>query len=301
MRYEDHKLVTTRILLGGLYVACIEMPRLGTPLAALMPPFSSWSNEYLRGGRWSQLWIDDWLYLIVITLVFGITIASRQLLIHVSVLITFACTFLFLIDGQATFDAYIEHPASAVSRYAIYFLPVASAIVASALESVARHLKFLSVGTITAAAICIAVIIVPDMVAVSDTVNKRRIEYRSFEVEECGAEMVLVLTPMGESFTSGYVRRWIDEPEAVLLNDSRVKSRFPALRSEVVTQIGYLEECFYQLDLMSLVERLGSVIDSSQLADLEQVESRIDAQPESSSRTELQRILRQIPRVDTDS
>jgi hypothetical protein len=290
------RLQTLRVSLLGLLVLYIDSPRLGTPLGAVIPPFSRWPTYWLYDDRWSQLWFDNAMYVIAIVLIFAGIILSTKPVIGVVTLVTFACTAPFLITGQATFDATENRPASAVSRYAIYFFPIAALLLASIIqnlfEKVARNARVSSAAML----VCLAVLLVPDAARSISTVVERTSVYRSIDLKECGNRTFAVVTAAGERFTSGYVTKYLDESANVLVNDFRLKHTFPKLDNRVLGLRDYLDTCLEQLPLEDAMTYVVTLIDEGELeSEFELLQSLLTTQPESVSRTQLRRIFDSIP------
>lgn len=290
------QLQSLRVLLLGLLVLCIDSPRLGTPLGALIPPFSRWPTYWLHDDRWSQLWFDNAIYVIAIILIFAGIILSKRAVLGIATLVTFACTAPFLFTGQATFDATESRPASAVSRYAIYFFPVAALLLASIIQGLSEKIPNNARVSSIALLMCLAVLLIPDAARSISTVMERTSVYRSIDVKECGNRTFAVVTAAGERFTSGYVTKYLDEPANVLVNDFRLKHTFPKLDNRVLGLRDYLDTCLEQLPLEEALTYVAPLIDEGELkSEFELLQSLLTTQPESKSRTQLRRIFDSTP------
>jgi len=248
----------TTALISGVWLVLVQFPATGVSFVALLPPFSATGSEKLAFGRWSQFGFDAGTYHFVVAFVIAIALYLGSQSISVLLAFTLLCTAPYLAPGSGIISVVSERPTDTLSRYAVYSVPAVYFVLNELLRKVRATYSHIFGRSTPYLLILLPLWFVPQAFRLDQLLQQRSSEFSSFVVESCSSGSYMVLSETTEGFvTNEYTRVLVSDPALALLNDSKLKSQFPDLDAQIVTQSDVLQYCFDDLPIESLVERIG--------------------------------------------
>jgi len=279
------------VVVLALWGTCLTFPRVGTPLLAILPPFHLFADTTIV--RWQLSSFSPLIYLI------GISISFATLFLrNVSPLLGLLCTTTFFLTIPYLIGQYesslVDGPmgASSVSRYSVYFLPLAFfmfALMYDNLQAIlmARALHALVLNT------SVALLVVVSAVVGTQQLQRRAELYRSIYYVSCANDSYVMPTLAFERFRKGYLGRYVDDPYKTLVDDSMIKRLMKSVDTRPYTEDVDLAElnfsCTYPVEW--LLEVVGPKVDGDVQQKLDQIRVEIGRTPESALRRRIQLLL----------
>lgn len=277
LKSSGQAMIVLRVAVIALCLVCIWLPRAGTPLLAIIPPFAYFSNEYLYFARWSHTQFNLGTYWIGILITFVAILTFRRAIFLILAITSFLITLPYLLPSGATFDVSDVAPATSVTRYSVYFLPLAMCLLVHFCEQAFKLLRVLPSGFNSVAQFLIPVILgLVLMAGQLRPIEHRSFDYRSLTTVICSSDRFSVPSA-SEYFRQGYINQYVADPLKILYDDYRIRRR-PGFALPTLDVKNLDTTCDYPL--AALLNALGALVSGDSQAQLdrisEQLPSRVD-------------------------
>lgn len=282
----------TTALISGVWLVLVQFPATGVSLVALLPPFSATGSEKLVLGRWSMFGFGAGTYHFVVVFMIAIALYLGSQSISVLLATTVLCTAPYLAAGAGILSVVSERPTETLSRYAVYFVPAVYFVLNELFRKVRATYSHIFVRSTPYLLILLPLWFVPQAFGLDQLLQQRSSEFSSFIVESCSSRSYIVLSEITGGFvTNEYAPVLVSDPALALLNDSKLKSQFPDLDAQIVTQSDVLQYCFDDLPIESLVERVSMYSSGDVQVQLDNLIAEIPIEDEEALRAGLKSIL----------
>ncbi|GEM_PF-1785243 len=286
LKSPGRAMIVLRVAVLALCLLCIWLPRVGTPLLAITPPFAYFSNEYLYYfARWSHTQFELNVYWIGVVITFAAVLTFRRALFLIIAIMSFLFTLPYLLPLTATFDVAKYVPATSITRYSVYFLPLAMCLLIHFWEQAFKFLesllpRFQSVVQLLIPAVLGLVLLVGQL----GPMEQRSLDYRSIAPVVCSLDRFSVPSQSGDHFMKGYMNMYVADPLEVLYDDYRIKRR-----SDLVFRVLDIKNldttCNYPVN--ALLEALGPWVGGDSQTRLDQIKELLGSQSENDLREDV--------------
>jgi hypothetical protein len=286
LKSSGQALIVLRVVVLALCFLCIWLPRVGTPLLAITPPFAYLSNEYLfYFARWSHTQFELNVYWIGVVVAFVVVLTFRRALFLVVAIMSFLFTLPYLLPLTATFDVAKYVPATSITRYSVYFLPLAMCLLIHFWEQAFKFLesllpRFQSVAQLLIPAVLGLVLLVGQL----GPIEQRSFDYRSITPVVCSSDRFSVPSQSGDHFMKGYMTKYVVDPLGVLYDDYRIRHR-PELVLRTVDIKNLDTTCNFPVN--ALLEALGPWVGGDSQTRLDQIKEQLGSQSENDLREDV--------------
>jgi hypothetical protein len=286
LKSPGRAMIVLRVAVFALCLLCIWLPRVGTPLLAITPPFAYFSNEYLYYfARWSHTQFELNVYWIGVVITFAAVLTFRRALFLIIAIMSFLFTLPYLLPLTATFDVAKYVPATSITRYSVYFLPLAMCLLIHFWEQAFKFLesllpRFQSVVQLLIPAVLGLVLLVGQL----GPMEQRSLDYRSITPVVCSLDRFSVPSQSGDHFMKGYMNMYVADPLEVLYDDYRIKRR-----SDLVFRVLDIKNldttCNYPVN--ALLEALGPWVGGDSQARFDRIKELLGSQSENELREDV--------------
>jgi hypothetical protein len=261
---------------------------------AITPPVDRFAHDYLFLDRWSHTSFDLRIYFVGITFTFAAALSLRRAPFQLVTIVSFVLPLPYLIPPSATFSAFEVNPATSVTRYSVYFLPVAACLLTQLLEYSFRYVRRIQpkfqLWLVMISTLLIALLL---LINQSRFIQTRANNYRSISEVTCSSERFFAPTPRAFAFLGfEYTYKYVANPIQELFNDFRVK-RQPEFRWKAVEAMDLRNldiTCDYSIDF--LLQELGARVSGDSQTRLDKIRDSLDFQSETVSRNEIFEVYR---------
>lgn len=280
-----------RVVTLGLWGICLTFPHVGTPFLGSVPPFHLLASTTVE--RWQISRFSMPTYLVGISISFiALTRKSVPPWLNLLSVTTFLLTLPYLIGQYESTFVDGSMGATSVSRYSIYFLPLAFLAFASLLQGLVGALRSKRAAwSILCAGL--ALLVVTSATLSTQSVQRRSELYRSVNFIRCSEESYFMPSVAFERFRQGYLSLYVRDPLITLLDDSRIKRVLltaPIRRYTDSVDLNTLDQsCTYPVEW--LLEVLGPSFYGEAQQKLDEFRSRIGLVAESQLRDEVWQLL----------
>lgn len=282
----------TTPLICGVWLVLAQFPAAGVPLTALLPPFSAAGAEKLVFGRWSQFGFDAGVYQLALVVTLGTAFFVSSQTVSALLAFTVLCTAPYLAVGSGIISVVTERPTDTLARYAIYFVPAVFFLLNEFIRKLHTSRTQLFGRSRPLLLVFLLIWCTPQALSLNQLLRQRSSDFTSFTVESCDSRSYMVLSEITGGFvTNEYAPILVKDPALALFNDAVLKSRFPNLGSQVVTQSDILQYCFDELSVEALVDRLGMFASGETQVQIDAARAAISLEDEVVVRSELRTIL----------
>ena len=286
LKSSGQALIVLRVVVLALCFLCIWLPRVGTPLLAITPPFAYLSNEYLYYfARWSHTQFELNVYWIGVVVTFLVVLTFRRALFLVIAIMSFLFTLPYLLPLSATVEVAKYVPATSATRYSVYFLPLAMCILIHFWEQVFKLLesllpKFQSVAQFLIPAVLGLVLMSGQL----GPIEQRSFDYQSITPVVCSSDRFSLLSTSGDYFMQGYINLYVADPLEVLYDDYRIRHQ-PELVLRTVDAKNLDTTCNFPV--YALLEGLGSWVGGDSQTRLDQIREQLGSRSEDDLREDV--------------